>query len=367
MTNSFQTVLPAAAFAAACLLSAGPLSAATDVRVVIRGVVESNSFRTGTWASVRANDPVRVQIDLDSTNYLDSPNLPGRTRGYRFSPSTFTMSVGSIVAPLRSNVTSAYFCLRNNDPAVDGFFISQGTDIDVQIPLQMTPDGYGIAFARTFDISPVLSSLNILGACRSYAFENMSSYNFNIELNESVTPLIFVYQSISISQCVSIVSQPSNTSVCRGDGARFSIVANGTSPTFQWQIESPAAPGTWIPLTTASTPLSCGGGARISAGFGASSQIFVQPCANTTNYRIRCVTSNDCGSVASSAATLTLNTCPPPCPADFNQDGGIDGADIEAFFLAWESGGAAADVNFDGGVDGSDLEAFFRVWEAGSC
>jgi hypothetical protein len=27
------------------------------------------------------------------------------------------------------------------------------------------------------------------------------------------------------------------------------------------------------------------------------------------------------------------------CPADFNQDGGVDGGDVEAFFLAWEAGG----------------------------
>jgi hypothetical protein len=55
------------------------------------------------------------------------------------------------------------------------------------------------------------------------------------------------------------------------------------------------------------------------------------------------------------------------CPADFNQDGGIDGSDIDAFFMAWEAGDAAADLNRDGGVDGTDVEAFFNKWEAGSC
>ncbi|MCX5691819.1 MAG: hypothetical protein NTV94_18835, partial [Planctomycetota bacterium] len=58
---------------------------------------------------------------------------------------------------------------------------------------------------------------------------------------------------------------------------------------------------------------------------------------------------------------------PPPCFADFNQDGGIDGADIEAFFTAWELGVAAADVNEDGGVDGADIETFFLAWQAGGC
>jgi hypothetical protein len=57
----------------------------------------------------------------------------------------------------------------------------------------------------------------------------------------------------------------------------------------------------------------------------------------------------------------------PPCPADYNADGGVDGADVEAFFVDWESGSSAADVNFDGGVDGGDLEVFFIAWSNGGC
>lgn len=55
------------------------------------------------------------------------------------------------------------------------------------------------------------------------------------------------------------------------------------------------------------------------------------------------------------------------CPADFNQDGGVDQADVDAFFVAWENGEPAADVNTDGGVDGDDVSAFFAVWENGGC
>lgn len=56
-----------------------------------------------------------------------------------------------------------------------------------------------------------------------------------------------------------------------------------------------------------------------------------------------------------------------PCYADFNQDGGIDGADVEAFYADWEAGFVAADVNQDGGIDGADVETFFAAWEAGAC
>ncbi len=56
-----------------------------------------------------------------------------------------------------------------------------------------------------------------------------------------------------------------------------------------------------------------------------------------------------------------------PCPADFDQSGGVDGSDVEAFYVAWEASEPSADVNRDGGVDGGDVEAFFLVWEAGGC
>ncbi|MBX3382081.1 MAG: matrixin family metalloprotease [Phycisphaeraceae bacterium] len=56
-----------------------------------------------------------------------------------------------------------------------------------------------------------------------------------------------------------------------------------------------------------------------------------------------------------------------PCAADYNQDGGVDGADVDAFFSDWEQGLPCADVNEDGGIDGSDVDFFFNVWENGGC
>jgi hypothetical protein len=53
------------------------------------------------------------------------------------------------------------------------------------------------------------------------------------------------------------------------------------------------------------------------------------------------------------------------CLGDYNQDGGIDGADVEAFFADWEAGAAGGDVNADGGIDGGDVEFFFGRWEGG--
>jgi hypothetical protein len=60
------------------------------------------------------------------------------------------------------------------------------------------------------------------------------------------------------------------------------------------------------------------------------------------------------------------NPCP-DCAADYNQDGGVDGTDVQAFFLDWSAGLPCADVNQDGGIDGQDVGFFLAVWQAGGC
>jgi hypothetical protein len=60
------------------------------------------------------------------------------------------------------------------------------------------------------------------------------------------------------------------------------------------------------------------------------------------------------------------NGCP-PCAADYDNNGGVDGGDLGAFFADFEAGETCADVDGNGGVDGGDLGFFFAVFEAGGC
>ena len=64
--------------------------------------------------------------------------------------------------------------------------------------------------------------------------------------------------------------------------------------------------------------------------------------------------------------TGVCSACP-ACPADYNQDGGVTGDDIAAFFADFETGGGCADTNVDGGITGDDIAAFFTAFEAGGC
>lgn len=53
------------------------------------------------------------------------------------------------------------------------------------------------------------------------------------------------------------------------------------------------------------------------------------------------------------------------CIADFDDDGGVSGNDIGAFFTMFEAGDPAADVNGSGGIDAADIATFFAAFEAG--
>ncbi len=53
----------------------------------------------------------------------------------------------------------------------------------------------------------------------------------------------------------------------------------------------------------------------------------------------------------------------PPCIADWDGSGGVDGDDIPAFFTDWQRG--EADPDGSGGVDGDDIVFFFTRWQAG--
>jgi hypothetical protein len=51
--------------------------------------------------------------------------------------------------------------------------------------------------------------------------------------------------------------------------------------------------------------------------------------------------------------------------ADYNADGGVDGADLELYLIEWEAGELTTDANGDGGVDGADIESFITLWMQG--
>ena len=81
----------------------------------------------------------------------------------------------------------------------------------------------------------------------------------------------------------------------------------------------------------------------------------------------------DVGNIEALSIQVTLFTpnCPSsnctPCISDYNQDGGVTGDDVAAFFGDFENGLECSDVNQDGGITGEDVETFFRKFEVSEC
>lgn len=186
-----------AALGLAGLLAAS--AGATIVQIDVFGVVDFNVIQ-GSHAGIPSGSPVQMSFQVDSNNFLNSPNFP--TRGYEVDLSSFAMTVGGAGVDIMDPQPfgPAYFVLRDNDPGVDGFLLSRSVDfpmpIGVRIP-GLAPD-HELLFSRTFNDGSVLPSLDILDAVGSYDFTNLSSYEWTIGRFGNAGAE-YVYQSMTIS------------------------------------------------------------------------------------------------------------------------------------------------------------------------
>jgi hypothetical protein len=173
------------AFGAVALLGAAGFATAETVKVTVTGTVDYNVIQGAMGGSegTPSGTPVTMSFDVDSNSFLNSESFP--TRGYPIDLSSFSMQVGavnvSIVVP-QPDASTPYFVIRDNDPAVDGFFVSPG--VDWAFPITVTIPGlepeHELSFHRTFDDATPLPSLNILDAVGSYDTSNLSSFGWSV-------------------------------------------------------------------------------------------------------------------------------------------------------------------------------------------
>lgn len=175
---------------------------------------------------------------------------------------------------------------------------------------------------------------------------------------------------VIVQPCFVIARPPVLTSVCPTGSAEFTILVVGTGPfTYEWQIQSVPPPNeTWLTLTTSPVPLPCGATSYATAtpSNAPTVSIFVRstcpdpPPGAPSRWPIRCIVSNDCGSAASTAATLTF------CPVDFNCSGGAPTVqDVFDFVTAWFAASPSADFNTVGGITVQDVFDFLTAWFTG--
>jgi len=178
--------------ALACACAQGAI-----VQIDIAGTVDFNVFSTGPFAGVPSGAPASLRFQVDSNNFLNNPTFP--TRGYVITQPTFTFQAGAgsttLLNPFPAGQTP-YFVLRNNDPSVDGFFISTGTGLPSPLALQFNPNA-GMNFLATYP-GTTLSSLDILGAVGTYSLTGLSVFDWRISVGPG-DPMGMNYNTMTIS------------------------------------------------------------------------------------------------------------------------------------------------------------------------
>ncbi|MFK7759081.1 MAG: hypothetical protein AB8C13_03935 [Phycisphaerales bacterium] len=200
------------AILAAAALAVGTTTNSTQAEIVQVDVVGSVDFGSipfaTSWGAFGSGDPVVMSFQLDSENFVDSGTFP--VRGYEVIQPSFSLSINGNSVGLAGSQPfggTPYFILRNDDPAVDGFFL--GSNIDGFPNGIATDEAGGIAdnfdalFSVTYEGSR-LDSLDILGAVGTYDFSGLSVFNWGLE-DGPVQPVGFIFDEWSIS----VVPSPS--------------------------------------------------------------------------------------------------------------------------------------------------------------
>ncbi|MCP3903119.1 MAG: hypothetical protein GY715_05730 [Planctomycetes bacterium] len=174
---------------------------AETVQVTVTGVVEYNDFFSGPFSTVSANDDAILSFTVDSNDFVNHPTLP--TRGYVIDQASYTLTLGTLVVGLQDPFPAPdtpYFVIRNDDPAVDGFFTATSLSADIGVPTDV-PGGLGganfVSNWKTTYGGDLLKTLDILDAVGTYDFTGLTVFNWAIE-DGPFSPLGMVFDEWTI-------------------------------------------------------------------------------------------------------------------------------------------------------------------------
>tara|TARA_R110000782_G_scaffold30348_13_gene75628 strand:+ start:3347 stop:3988 length:642 start_codon:yes stop_codon:yes gene_type:complete len=166
--------------ALAVVAAATTAASADPVLVEINGVVWGNNINPGPLGDVNPGETGTISFTVDTTNFING-SFP--TRGYAIDLASFSLdfSGGTSIGISPGFAGPAYFVVRNNDPAADGFFLSQGPDFPSDIPLAQA--GVFGDFGARFNVSytgDTLDSLDIADAAGTYDFTGLTVFGMGV-------------------------------------------------------------------------------------------------------------------------------------------------------------------------------------------
>ncbi len=173
---------------------------AVPVQVTVTGEVEFNQVTDPPLGNVNPQDLVQLTFRVDSEVFVDSGSFP--TRGYPIDPTSFSLLLGTTEVGLQDPFPPGekpYFVLRDNDPAVDGFFVGTSVDFPVGVPIGVT--GIFGQFRNVFSVTyegDVLSSLDIVEAAGTYDFTQLTVFGWTID-DGPFSPLGIIFSEMTIA------------------------------------------------------------------------------------------------------------------------------------------------------------------------
>ena len=190
----------------ACLVAA-PAISGTPVQVEISGFVEFNQINDPPLANVGTGADATILFMLDTDLFANGAMFP--TRGYQINNASFELAIDAELLGLQMPFPVGqrpYFILRDNDPAVDGFFLDVNPDAGFPAGLPLEQLGIFGQFMCNFSVTyggSTLPSLDLLDAVGTYDFTGLSVFNFTIDDGPfNAMGLVFEQMTIAVvSSC----------------------------------------------------------------------------------------------------------------------------------------------------------------------
>lgn len=246
--------------AALCLTTS--LDAGTSVRVSIHGDLFFNGVSAPPLSNAQTG-PMTVTFLLDTDQFLTSPNFP--VRGYVIDEASFEVQFngGTVVGIQSPFAGTPYFVLRDNDPAVDGFFLSTNNpDFPLAVALEQN-GGFGV-FKQAFEVSyggSTLSSLDLIDAVGNYDFAGLMSFHLAIEdgpfqaMNADFSSMEIAVEGGPWTDEGCALAGASGEPVLAGSGS----LAGGSANAFELTGAAPSAPSAlFVGLASNPTPFKGG-------------------------------------------------------------------------------------------------------------
>lgn len=195
-----RTTVSLAAVAGSLLVTG--LASAELIQVDITGSVDFGNLNFGSWAGVNPGDSAVMSFQVDSDVFVDSGSFP--TRGYEIIASSFSLALDGIAVGMADPYPAGetpYFVLRDNDPAVDGFFLANSPDafpngVAIDEDAAIEPQ-FDALFQATYG-GDRLSSLDIMDAVGVYDFTGLSVFNWGLQ-DGPFQPMGFIFDQFTIS------------------------------------------------------------------------------------------------------------------------------------------------------------------------